>query len=262
MKTPVRPAVLWFTAALLLAVGLLAQWREESRLKALVLQLEQTQSQQPEPRPSEEVTAPTQAENTGLAARQSELEELRQARTELVEMQRRLQQLQAVATENEALRKELAIAQQSLTSSAPQTGSAVSMKQNPASIQLRPGVTLTDSPDTTLQEKIEAILCENHLKQITLAADLWAAKNDGFAPNDLMELQDYLAPMILVCPGTRPKSVALFWTDFDRSSITYRLRGPGVKWQKPSVKFVDCAVHQGWADNSPRATFFPARYHQ
>jgi hypothetical protein len=260
MKTTVRPAVVWFTAALFLAVGLLAQWRQVSRLNAEVLRLEQAQSQLPEARQPEEVKAPTPAEITRPVARQTELEDLRQVRAELLNLQRRLQQLEAVASENEALRKELAIAQQSLTSGSLQSGSAASMKQNPVSIQLRPGVTLTDSPGTTLQEKIEAILCENHLDQISIAADLWAANHNGFGPSNLIELRGYLAPMILVCPGAHLKSIAADWRSFDVSTITYLLRSPGVEWKGADRKFVDCPIHHTIALNGPHETGIPGRF--
>jgi hypothetical protein len=262
MKTTVRPAVVWFTAALFLAVGLLAQWRQVSRLKAEVLRLEQAQSHLPEPRQPEEVKTPPPAEITRTVARQTELEELRQARAELLNLQRRLQQLEAVASENEALRKELATVQESLTNGTPQAGSLVSKNQTPPSIQLYPGMILTDSPGTTLQEKIEVILCENHLDQITIAADLWAANHNGFAPSDLTELQDYLAPMILVCPGARLQSIARNWRTFDVNTITYRLRSPGVRWKSAHTRFVDCPIHGIYAHNWPLETGIPARFAQ
>ena len=262
MKTTVRPAVVWFTAALFLAVGLLAQWRQVLRLKAEVLRLEQAQSQQPEPRQPEEVKAPTPAEIARTFARPTELEDLRQARAELLNLQRRLQQLEAVASENEALRKELATVQESLTNGAPQTGTLVAKNQTPPSIQLYPGMILTDSPGTTLQEKIDVIWCDNHLDQITIAADLWAANHNGFAPNDLTELQDYLAPMILVCPNARLQSIARSWRTFDVNTITYRLRSPGVRWKSAHTRFVDCPIHKIHAFNWPRERAVPARFVQ
>jgi hypothetical protein len=260
MKMTVRPAVVWFTATLFLAVGLLAQWREVSLLKEEVLRLEQARSQPPEPRQPEEVKAPTPAEITRTVARPTELEELRQVRAELLNLQRRLQQLEAVASENESLRKELAAARESLTNGTPQAGAIVSNNRNPASIQLRPDVTLTDSPGTTLQDKVEAILCANHLDQISIAADLWAANHNGFGPSNLVELRGYLAPMILVCPGAHLKSIAADWRTFDVSTITYLLRSPGVEWKGADRKFVDCPIHQTIALNGPHETGIPGRF--
>jgi hypothetical protein len=261
MKTTVRPAVVWFTATLFLAVGLLAQWREVSRFQEEVLRLEQAQSQPPEPRQPEEVKTPTPAEITRTVARPTELEELRQVRAESVESKRRLQQLEAVASENEALRKQMAVAQEALTNRLPPSPVVNSTAPYPDWVQLG-NIPLRSSPALNLQEKINGIMCENHLHQITLAADLWATTHDGYGPKDLMDLQIFLAPMILVCPGSRPKSVASHWQNFDASMITYRLRSPGIKWKAESKKFVDCPIHQTSASNWPRETGIPTRFVQ
>ena len=107
-----------------------------------------------------------------------------------------------------------------------------------------------DSKDAlTAQDKLDFFMCMNHLLEINAAGERWARSHDGFLPTSLSDLSEELAPMMLVCPASKPKSLAGFWKitnapNFDPATISYLLTGPGLKWGGTSHSFVFCPIHQ------------------
>ena len=175
-------------------------------------------------------------------------QEAERLRAELDELKRQGPLLTNLVGENELLRIQLHEAQQTLLSQR-------------ASAPEREGNTLT-------REQIEAYLCYGHLYQISIAAGLWAQTHDGYAPTNLVLLREYLAPMILICPSAKPKSVASRWEKFDPSTITYRMplraRDPGIRWSPPlggpGHGFASCPIHKIDAFNQTGIVGMPSKY--
>jgi hypothetical protein len=123
---------------------------------------------------------------------------------------------------------------------------------------------LSSSTNTSwTQEQIDAYRCANKLLQINIAATLWAQTHEDYAPADLVSLQDYLAPMILICPARRPRSLSVDWRNFDTSAITYQRPPPreDVKWGPGGSRtYTYCPIHQISSFNSPRWIAFSSRY--
>ena len=107
-------------------------------------------------------------------------------------------------------------------------------------------------PYTEAQLKIYR--CSNQMFQINLATDRWAADHNGLIPENLADLRDYLAPMILVCPEAQPASLAASWNAFDTKNITYQIfaGAKGARWDSSlpglvspqTIHYLSCPIHK------------------
>ena len=108
-------------------------------------------------------------------------------------------------------------------------------------------------PYTEAQLKIYR--CSNQMFQINLATERWAADHNGLIPEDLADLRDYLAPMILVCPEAQPASLAASWNAFDTKNITYQIYAgaKGARWDfslpgfgssPQTIHYLRCPIHK------------------
>jgi hypothetical protein len=258
-QASIRASFLWGAVVLVLGMALLVQWRNTRRLKQ-ELAAAQTVSAETRLFAATEEPPPLVTNSPErLIEQQLQAAGLLRARSELAQLQQRLRLLESLTADNERLKQELTAAKQNLAENAPSV--ATDKTATPRSpVFVRPGVTLTDEPGLTVEEKIEALRCANQLQQISLATDLWAANRGGVAPSDLTELKEYLAPMILVCPSARPKSVSWHWHDFDPHAITYGIRAPGILWKGPHTTYVFCPIHQLNTLNWPMETGVNTRY--
>jgi hypothetical protein len=121
-----------------------------------------------------------------------------------------------------------------------------------------------NSPPLT-PEKLQAHFCLSHLSQISLAVDTWARAHDGIAPTDLGTLKELLAPMLLVCPGAHPKSVATTWGNFDPVIISYTMQHPGAPWDfgnggVATVPYLVCPIHEIVLFNAARRVGIPSKW--
>jgi hypothetical protein len=115
--------------------------------------------------------------------------------------------------------------------------------------------------------ELELYRCSSQIFEINVAAQRWAAEHDGVAPQDLTQLRDYLAPMTLVCPGVRPKSLARTWDEFNLADISYWITPSpqGVKWDfknlnqpsKDARMWLTCPYHNIFSMNSAEAGRIP-----
>jgi len=109
-----------------------------------------------------------------------------------------------------------------------------------------------EPPYTDLQ--LEIYRCVNQLGVINFAAERWALDHQGVIPSDLMALRGYLAPMTLVCPGVRPKTLSAGWENFTSADITYQIipgsKGKPWDFQIPNqgspvhVRWLYCSIHK------------------
>jgi hypothetical protein len=89
-----------------------------------------------------------------------------------------------------------------------------------------------------------SVKCASHLKQVGLAARLWAADNGGSLPKDFLQFQFELAtPKILWCPSDVSRSRATNWNTLTPSNVSYVIVSPGTTNQDPATVFARCPIH-------------------
>jgi hypothetical protein len=104
--------------------------------------------------------------------------------------------------------------------------------------------------------KAQRIQCVSNLKQICLAARIYASDNKDTLPPDFLSMSNYLsAPKILVCPADTEHTKVPTWAEFDpRHNLTYEYLKPGITESMDSMKEVifRCPIHNnvGMGDGS------------
>jgi len=101
--------------------------------------------------------------------------------------------------------------------------------------------------------RAQTIACVNNLKQVGLAARIWANDHTKTFPPSFVAMSNELAtPRILVCPGdTRTKAER--WESFDENvNASYELLEPNAKEDDPQKILFRCPIHGsvGLADGS------------
>lgn len=135
----------------------------------------------------------------------------------------------AQAADVARLRAQLAAATQSLARAESELAEAV--KLSPAELQ-------------SMKEEAQAVQCVNHLKQICLAARLWAGDHNHIFPPDFVSMQQELSgPQILFCPTDGAAQRVTEWSQVDPASISYRLLNPGGDDRDPSKPLATCPIH-------------------
>jgi hypothetical protein len=91
--------------------------------------------------------------------------------------------------------------------------------------------------------RAQRINCVNNLKQVGLAARLWATDhNDKFPPN-LLSLSNQLAsPRVLVCPAESQRARSSSFSDLSRSGSSYTYSGAG-KSDGTQTEIAHCPIH-------------------
>jgi hypothetical protein len=166
----------------------------------------------------------TRGEDEELKNLQKQSVELRGLRQEMAEIENILAQQPAIAQENAALRAELS----SLTQNHPE---------------------LSPEFQTALAEarkKAERIKCVNNLKNVGLAARIWAADNgDKNLPIDFATMNNQLGtPKILICPSDPSRKQAINnWDEFNAVGTSYEMLSPGLATGSAAAIYVRCPFH-------------------
>ena len=85
----------------------------------------------------------------------------------------------------------------------------------------------------------------NNLKQVALAARLWAADhNEKFPPDFITMSNELITPKILVCNGDSSRTKAADWSNFHPSqNVTYEFVAPGASATDPQAVIFRCPIH-------------------
>lgn len=144
--------------------------------------------------------------------------ELTRLRTTVSELSEDATRLEAMRTENDQLRAQLA-SQSGLT---PEESAAL----------------------TEARAKAQRIACVNNLKQLGLAARIWATDNNDVLPPDVLSMTNEMStPKVLVCPADEGRQAAADWTVFSTANLSYQyLAASGSEMEPERVMFV-CPIH-------------------
>ncbi len=221
----------WLTLKI---VRLVELRRENATLRAVAAQLEKLREDHAE---LERLRA--DARQAGSAAKD---------RAELATLRAEAGPLRAAAAELPALRDE-----------------ARRLQTERAAAAARAGVQEETDPLAETKGRADRIACISNLKQIGLAARMWAGDHKVSGQTYLMaadfpSMSNYLStPKILTCPGDRSRQRVENWAQFDGGSVSYEMLSPDGSENDPSVVYVRCSVHHnaGLMDGSAQM-FDPA----
>jgi hypothetical protein len=102
------------------------------------------------------------------------------------------------------------------------------------------------SPEEMQQLKEDAlsIRCVNNLKQIGLAARIWANDHNDVFPPDFLTMKNELnTPKILFCPADETTQRASDWSHLNPSTISYRFLNPNGNELDPAKLLTTCPIH-------------------
>jgi hypothetical protein len=114
-------------------------------------------------------------------------------------------------------------------------------------------------PPEMLQELEEAkaraqrIACVNNLKQLGLAARIWATDNGDLFPPDLVSMSNEISmPKVLVCPADSTRQPASDWASFSTANSSYEFLAANGSVAEPQRVAFRCPIHGnvGLADGS------------
>jgi hypothetical protein len=156
----------------------------------------------------------------GLTERaQKEQEELEKLRAEVDQLRTIAQELPALRAESQRLAAERAEA------------------------AARAGVVAEVDPFAEAKGRAQRINCISNIKQIGLAARMWANDHQEIMPTDFLTMSNELtSPKILTCTADTARNRANDWRQFDGSSVSYELLSPGAGAGDPSVVYVRCPI--------------------
>lgn len=163
-----------------------------------------------------------QADTREMARLRNEVSQLRKQTGEVAT-------LRAQAAEAAQLRTQLAAATQNLARAASELAQVV--KLAPAELQ-------------QVKEEAQSVQCVNNLKQIGLAARMWANDHQNVFPPDFISMKDELAtPKILFCPADTASVPVTEWSQVNPSSISYRFLNPNGNESDPAKLLATCPIH-------------------
>lgn len=222
-----RAPLRWLIAFVLVGclTAILVQWSRASKLREENQRLrEQAEKLQTRTGDSEELQR-LRAENQELERLRKDNRELLRLRNEVRQLREQTKELARLGAENKRLR------------------TALEARANQPPAQLA----LDSEAGAKAIEKAESILCVKNLKQIGLAARIWANDNNNdVLPSDFVTMKDEetFSPKILACPSDKTKTVAANWNEFNAAnSLSYKMLSPGATPNDPQKVFVRCPYH-------------------
>ncbi len=195
-------------------------------------------------------------ENATLQAATKDLDELRRENAELRRLQTAALQAERAKKEQEELirlRNEVTQLRGAAQQLAAARAEAEHLQAERAAAAAKAGVPVEEDPFAEAKARADRIACINNIKQIGLAARLWANDNKDVFPPDFVTMSNELnTPKLLTCPGDTTRKKAMNWQEFDGSSVSYEFLSPGATEGDPGVVLVRCPIHfnVGLADGS------------
>jgi len=229
--------------ALAVSVGLnVYLWQQGARLRAETEAL-RASAGEAEGWRAEHETLKTQS-TAKPATSEADARELARLRSELGPLRKQAadaESLRAQAAEAGPLRAQLTAAKKSL----------VAAEEN-----LAEAAKLTPEEAQALKGEAQSIACISNMKQIGVAARLYAKEHGNTFPPDLVAMKDELGtPKLLFCPGAPGGVQAMDWTHLNVSTISYQFLNPNGNASDSQKPLVTCSMHGhvGLSDTSVNA---------
>jgi hypothetical protein len=186
--------------------------RENEKLRAATLAREHTENA---------ASGPSRATSGEAEQIRKENEELATLREEVARLRASAQDLSALRSENQRLQSERRAA------------------------AAKAGAVPEEDPLAAAQNKTQSVHCINNIKQIGLAARIWAnAHNTDLLPADFVTMKNELpSPRMLTCSGDPARKPAMSWDEFDGTSVTYEMLSPGGSEREPTTVYIRCPIH-------------------
>jgi len=94
------------------------------------------------------------------------------------------------------------------------------------------------------KEKAEAIACINNLKQLGLAARVWALDNNDMTPPNVLDMTNEMStPKILYCPSDKGRQMADTFASYTTANCSYEYLAPDAPETEPSRVLFRCPIH-------------------
>ena len=172
------------------------------------------------------------AEYQRLKAAHEELERLRRDLAELQQLRTEVAQLRAQKQEIDKLRAE----NQQL---------ALAVQQPRQSNANDDFFARNDNALENARTKAESMACINNLKQIGLAARIYATDQGGMFPPSFVAMSNVLStPKLLICPSDKARAAASDWQNFSAANVSYEFLNPNGTDNEPQVILARCPVHR------------------
>ena len=122
-------------------------------------------------------------------------------------------------------------------------------------IELAEGLKVSPEELQQLKQEAQSVQCVSNLKQICLAALVWAIDNNHVFPSDFISMKDELnTPKVLFCPADPAAIRVIDWLQLNPSSVSYRFLNPNGNDTDPNKPLATCPIHGhiGLSDGSVR----------
>jgi hypothetical protein len=167
-------------------------------------------------------------ENATLQAATANLEELRQDNAELQRLRTSSRQAERLRQDSEELLKlkaEIAELRDRAKELSALRAENQRLQAERAAAVAKAGITPEEDPFAKQKEKALSVQCISNLKQIGLAARMWAHDHHtNILPLDWMAMKKELnTPRVLTCPADTNRARAISWEQFDVASVSYEL---------------------------------------
>ena len=186
-------------------------------------------------------------ENAALRSATADLDQLRQDNAELLRLQAARQEAERALKQQEELvrlRAEVARLRSTAQELPALRAEGQRLQAERAAAAAQAGVPEEVDPFAEAKGRAGRIACINNIKQIGLAARMWANDRKNIMPPDFLTMSNYLNnPKMLACPGDPARQPAANWREFDGSNVSYEFLSPGVPEGDPSIVLVRCPIH-------------------
>lgn len=210
-----RLALATGVVAVVSIIALGVQQAEIRELNATIENLRQ-QLQAPSPFPAPATSTPP-AGAPALAA-ENVAAEIEQLRARVARLTAEIAATEALATENQKLKAQL------------EAGLAPTPEEVAAIAAAR--------------ERAKTIMCINNMKQLGLAARVWATDNADTFPPDTQSMSNEISnPKVLVCPSDEGRQVAASWPELTAANVSYEYLAPSAGDNEPQRVMFRCPIH-------------------
>jgi hypothetical protein len=161
---------------------------------------------------------------------------------ELARLRNEIGQLRKQAADADKLRAQAAEAAQ-LRSQLATTTQRLAQKEKDAAEAAKLTPEQAEQMQQTRQ-RAQTITCANNLKQIGLAARLWANDHGNVFPPDFATMRNELnTPRILFCPAAPGGVQATDWAQLNQGTISYQYLNPNGSEAEPQKPLTACPIN-------------------